>query len=72
MSATQACQRRNPAGLTPAARRFLAANPELETPFLVLDLDVVEARYRRLIDALPVTRVLYAVKANPRSARPAG
>ena len=61
----QVGERHNPAGLTPAARRFLAANPELETPFLVMDLDVVEVRYRQLIEALPVTRVLYAVKANP-------
>ena len=65
MSATQVRERYNPAGLTPAAGRFLAANPELETPFLVFDLDVVEARYRQLVEALPVTRVLYAVKANP-------
>ena len=65
MSAAQVRERYMPAGLTPAAGRFLAANPELETPFLVLDLDVVEARYRQLVEALPVTRVLYAVKANP-------
>jgi ornithine decarboxylase len=65
MGATQVRERHDPAGLTPAARRFLAANPELETPFLVFDLDVVEARYRQLIEAMPVTRVLYAVKANP-------
>jgi hypothetical protein len=47
MSAAQVRERHSPAGLTPAARRFLAANPELQTPFLVLDLDVVEARYRQ-------------------------
>jgi len=57
MSATQVRERHNPAGLTPAARRFLAANPELETPFLVFDMDVVEVRYRQLIAAMPVTRV---------------
>ena len=65
MSAAQDRKRCHPAGLTPAASRFLAANPQLETPFLVFDLDVVEARYRQLVEALPVTRVLYAVKANP-------
>jgi ornithine decarboxylase len=65
MSAAQVRERHSPAGLTPAARRFLAANPELQTPFLVLDLDVVEARYRQLTVAMPRTRVLYAVKANP-------
>ncbi len=35
------------------------------TPFLVVDLDVVAERYRRLADALPAARVYYAVKANP-------
>jgi ornithine decarboxylase len=65
MSATQVRDRHNRAGLTPAARRFLSAHPQLETPFLVFDLDVVEIRYRQLIEAMPVTRVLYAVKANP-------
>jgi len=65
MSAIRVREAHNTAGLTPAARRFLAVNPQLETPFLVFDLDVVEARYRQLIEAMPVTRVLYAVKANP-------
>lgn len=35
------------------------------TPCLVLDLAVVRDRYRTLTAALPTTRVLYAVKANP-------
>jgi ornithine decarboxylase len=35
------------------------------TPFVVVDLDVVEDRYQRLITALPQARVYYAVKANP-------
>jgi len=65
LGTSQARQRPHAAGLTPAARRFLAANPELETPFLVFDLDMVEVRYRQLTQAMPVTRVLYAVKANP-------
>jgi len=37
MSAAQVRERHNPAGHTPTARRFLAASPEMETPFLVLD-----------------------------------
>ena len=53
------------AGLSPAIDRFLAENTELATPFLVLDLDMVETRYRQLAEALPTARVLYAVKANP-------
>jgi ornithine decarboxylase len=35
------------------------------TPFLVVDLDVVAERYRRLAAALPGARIYYAVKANP-------
>lgn len=52
-------------GLTPAIARFLGDNPDLPTPFLVFDLDVVEARYRELLGAMPRARVFYAVKANP-------
>ena len=37
----------------------------LPTPCLVLDLDVVAARYARLRAALPEVAVHYAVKANP-------
>jgi ornithine decarboxylase len=56
---------RDSAGLTPNIARFLAAHPALPTPFLVLDLDVVENRYAELVGALSGARVLYAVKANP-------
>ena len=37
----------------------------LETPFVVVDLDVVAERYDSLRVALPVADVFYAVKANP-------
>ncbi len=47
---------------------FLAENPQLETPFLVLDLDIVRDRYLRLRRALPTADVFYAVKANPDAA----
>ncbi|MGK9166853.1 type III PLP-dependent enzyme [Inquilinus limosus] len=36
-----------------------------ETPCLVLDLDVVAGNYRALAEALPDSRIFYAVKANP-------
>ena len=36
-----------------------------ETPFLVVDLDVVAARYRQLAESLPGVDVFFAVKANP-------
>ena len=35
------------------------------TPFVVVDIDIVDDRYRRLVDAIPAARVFYAVKANP-------
>jgi ornithine decarboxylase len=47
---------------------FLRANEHmnvLETPFVVVDLDVVAERYDSLRTALPVADVFYAVKANP-------
>ncbi|MFN2504918.1 MAG: type III PLP-dependent enzyme [Acidimicrobiales bacterium] len=49
---------------TPRIERFLAGN-RLPTPFVVLDLDVVVERYRRLAAALPMASIHYAVKANP-------
>ncbi len=52
-------------GLSGSIKRFVSENPELPTPFLVVDLDRVEQAYRALHDALPGVRVLYAVKANP-------
>ena len=36
-----------------------------ETPFLVVDLDVVASRYVQLVDSLPGVDVFFAVKANP-------
>jgi ornithine decarboxylase len=56
------------ADLAPNIARFLSHNVARPTPFLVLDLDVVEACYTRLVGALPGARVLYAVKANPAPA----
>jgi ornithine decarboxylase len=47
---------------------FLADNQQLETPFLVVDLDIVRDRYLRLRRALPAADVFYAVKANPDAA----
>ncbi len=44
--------------------RFIAAN-KLQTPYLVVDLDVVENNYRALRRTLPIAEVFYAVKANP-------
>lgn len=56
----------------PAATHPLTARIEAfldegsrETPFLVVDLDVVRERYRRLDAALPDAELFYAVKANP-------
>jgi len=35
------------------------------TPFVVVDVDLVEGRYHGLTEAIPAARVYYAVKANP-------
>jgi ornithine decarboxylase len=43
---------------------FLAEN-ELPTPFVVVDLDVVAEKYRKLAEALPAADIFYAIKANP-------
>src|SRR3954468_5496239 len=48
---------------TPKLTAFLAQHHE--TPFLVVDLDVVAERFSRLEAALPGVRIFYAVKANP-------
>ena len=44
--------------------KFIAAN-KLQTPYLVVDLDVVESNYTALHRTFPVAEVFYAVKANP-------
>lgn len=43
---------------------FMEQNPELETPYLVIDLDIIESRYRALSEALPGVACYYAVKCN--------
>ena len=50
---------------TAPIRTFIAANPDLPTPYLVVDLDVVADRYRALASALDGVALHYAVKANP-------
>ena len=50
--------------MTPKLRRFLdQVRPS--TPYLVVDVDVVEANYPALAEALDGVRIFYAVKANP-------
>ncbi|MCW5770803.1 MAG: type III PLP-dependent enzyme [Rhodospirillaceae bacterium] len=44
--------------------RFLAEHP-VETPCLVVDLDIIAQNYKRLAKALPSAKIYYAVKANP-------
>ncbi len=53
--------------MTSKVARFLADH-QPATPCLVLDVDRVEANFRRISAGLPLARVYYAVKANP--ARP--
>lgn len=53
--------------MTPKLRRFLDES-RAATPYLVVDVDVVEANYKALAAALDGVRVFYAVKANPAPA----
>ncbi|GBQ98479.1 diaminopimelate decarboxylase [Acetobacter nitrogenifigens DSM 23921 = NBRC 105050] len=53
--------------MTPKISQFLA-DEQPATPCLVVDVDEVEDRFRRLQGALPLALIYYAVKANP--ARP--
>lgn len=46
--------------------RFLA-QVRPPTPFLIVDLDIVRARYAELHRALPGAEIYYAIKANPAS-----
>ncbi len=50
--------------MTPKIDSYLAEN-RLETPRLVVDLDVIAENYRLLRRALPSSGIYYAVKANP-------
>ncbi len=50
--------------VTDRIARFVAETRP-ETPYLVVDLDVVRRNYEALVQALPDTPVYYAVKANP-------
>jgi ornithine decarboxylase len=50
--------------LTPALESFLART-DVATPYVVVDLDVVQGRFRRLAAAIPEATIFYAVKANP-------
>jgi ornithine decarboxylase len=52
-------------GPTDRIEQFFAQNPTLQTPYLVVDLNVVRDRYLRLRQALARPRIYYAVKANP-------
>jgi ornithine decarboxylase len=53
------------AGTTAKLDAFLRDSAALPTPFVVVDVDVVEERYHSLVHAIPTARVFYAVKANP-------
>ena len=50
--------------VSPKIEQFLSSTTA-PTPFVVVDLDVVDERYRGLREAVPEADVYYAVKANP-------
>ena len=51
--------------LTPAIESFLART-DVATPYVVVDLDVVQDPYHRLATALPEATIFYAVKGQSR------
>src|SRR5580692_2618860 len=63
--ATVAVERwgRGELSLTSKLEQFLLTRPE--TPFLAVDLDVVESKYHELLCHFPCASIHYAVKANP-------
>lgn len=50
--------------MTPKIARFLSEQT-LETPYLVVDTDVIRRNYRAFSTRLPLAEIFYAVKANP-------
>jgi ornithine decarboxylase len=52
--------------VSPNIEAFLQSRPE--TPFVVLDLDVVAELYAAIAAAIPAAEIFYAVKANPEPA----
>ncbi len=50
--------------MNPKVANFLASN-DLETPYLVIDLNVIEHNFRQFRKLLPQAALYYAVKANP-------
>ena len=53
--------------MSPKIARFLATS-KAETPYLVVDLDIVHHNYLSLANSLIQSRIFYAVKANPAEA----
>ncbi|MCB5257663.1 MAG: type III PLP-dependent enzyme [Candidatus Cloacimonetes bacterium] len=45
--------------------RFKEYAKTLDSPVLIIDLDIVEAKYNELKDSFPNLQIFYAVKANP-------
>lgn len=52
-----------PLQLTEKLEQFLLTRPE--TPFLAVDLDIIESKYTELLAHFPDASIHYAVKANP-------
>jgi ornithine decarboxylase len=50
--------------LSAKVKTFLS-HSQYETPYLLIDLDVIEENYKKLRKSLPSTHIFYAVKANP-------
>lgn len=46
-------------------QQFLEQNPNLPTPFLIVDTDIIIDKYKEFKDNFPTYDVFYAVKCNP-------
>jgi len=46
-------------------KKLRSFSEDKETPFLVVDLAIVESHYRELVKNIPYAKIHYAVKANP-------
>lgn len=54
--------------ITEKQKKFLQRNERLSTPFQVVDLSVVEEKYRDFERFLPNVKIYYAIKSNPHDA----
>jgi ornithine decarboxylase len=65
MNLTTELAHRSVPGLPSAKLADFLRQTQLPTPFLVVDVDLIEVRYRSMAEGFPGSQIYYAVKANP-------